>query len=71
MQIYDCLKNIQNSLKSANLLKNLKSYLSLIASGKVDKFEYIRIPLHKKKILKNSLLYERIAIIIISFSYVS
>ena len=40
-----------------------------MAGGSLDHIEGYDMPLHRLKIIKNALLYERIAIVIISFAY--
>ena len=37
--------------------------------GHLDNIDDFNLPLHKKKIIKNSIFYERVAIIIIAFAY--
>ena len=37
--------------------------------GKIDSIDDIDLPLHKRKILKTALFYERVVIIIIAFAY--
>jgi hypothetical protein len=69
LQLYYCLRSIQNNLRNGNMLKSLKSYLELIATGRVDNIDYLRIPLHKKKTIKMSMLYERVAVVVLAFSY--
>jgi CTD small phosphatase-like protein 2 len=41
----------------------------VMATGGIDSFDFVRLPLHKKKIIKMSLLYERLSVIIVSFAY--
>lgn len=68
------MKEVQTCLKapvldSHFLLKHIKTYLEIIAGGSLDHIESYSMPLHKLKIIKNALLYERIAVVTISFAY--
>lgn len=74
--IYDLLLNIHNTLKKPSinaqeLLKFIKIYLEAIANGNMDNIDVFDIPLQKKKIIKNSLLFERVSVIMIAFAYVT
>ena len=40
-----------------------------MARGRLDHIEGYDMPLHRLKILKNALLYERIAVVIVSFAF--
>lgn len=51
------------------LLREIKLYLETVAGGSLDHIEGYTMPLHRLKIIKSALLYERIAIVIISFAY--
>jgi hypothetical protein len=62
MHIYEILKSMQAALKSTpidnhHLLKQIKQYLSIIAEGGLDNIDGYDIVPHKKKIIKNALLY--------------
>ena len=37
--------------------------------GNLDNIDEFNLPLHKKKIIKNSIFYERVAVIVIAFAY--
>ena len=74
MKVYEILKNIQNNLKLAqidmhSIIKGIKNYLEIIAGGNIDNFQGYDIPLNRLKIIKNALLYERIAMVILSFAF--
>jgi hypothetical protein len=56
-------------LDSRSLLRDIKHYLEIVARGRLDHLEGYDMPLHRLKIIKNALLYERIGIVIISFAY--
>lgn len=65
---------MQNALKSSlidaqSLIRGVKAYLQLVAQGTLDNIDNFDLQLHKKKIIKTALLYERIAIIVIAFAY--
>ena len=76
MQIYPILKSIQAALKASlinvqEILRGIKKYLEIIAAGSLDNIDEFNLALHKKKIIKNALFFERVSIIILDFSYVS
>ena len=76
MQIYPVLKSIQAALKASlinvqEILRGIKKYLEIIAAGSLDNIDEFNLALHKKKIIKNALFFERVSIIILAFSYVS
>ena len=65
---------MQAALKSQlidaqSLIRNVKNYLEVIANGNLDNIDEFELQPHKKKIIKTALLYERVAIIVISFAY--
>lgn len=53
---------------SHNLIKEIKKYLEIVAGGGLDHVEGYDMPLHRLKIVKNALLFERIAIVTLSFA---
>lgn len=71
LQAYYALRDIQSNIRNPNLIKSIKTYLELIATGRIDYYEFVRLPLLKKKILKLSFLYERVTVVIIAFAYAS
>ena len=62
MQVYPVLKSIQTALKASlinvqEILRGIKRYLEIIASGNLDNIDEFNLALHKKKIIKNSLFF--------------
>ena len=50
-------------------MRCIKCYLEIIAIGNLDNIDEFDLPLHKKKIIKNSLFLERVAMIVLAFTY--
>ena len=56
-------------LNVQEILRCIKSYLEIIAIGNLDNIDEFDLLLHKKKIIKYSLFLERVAMIVLAFSY--
>lgn len=69
LQLYYPLSSVLHNMRNSDLLKSIKSYLEIIATGRIDNFDFVRLPLHKKKNLKLALLYERLSVVVVSFAY--
>jgi hypothetical protein len=69
LQVYYPLSAVLHNLRNNDLLKSIKSYLEIIATGRIDNFDFVRLPLHKKKNLRMALLYERLSVVVVSFAY--
>lgn len=69
------MQNIKDLLKSQAeptlLLKQIKRYLEVIASGKLDEVgkHDSAMSLHRKKVLKLAFIYERISVVILALAY--
>jgi len=72
--VYDILKGVHTILKTPvldihSLLRHIKHYLEIVATGGLDHVEGYDMAPHRLKIIKNALLYERVAVVMVSFAY--